>query len=125
MEGHTEREGMRFHVLRVKNRFDPALDRWPELLNGGYRDINIKLKIGFSEGKNGRAELMTVCNLRCLATLAERFNGLNADSIYLRWKSGRVTNQTIASCVKCRWGSPSQILLSTNVCTARSFLLMH
>lgn len=50
----------RFHVLRVKNRFDPSLDARPELLNGGYRDINIKLKIGFAEGKNGRAELMTV-----------------------------------------------------------------
>lgn len=50
----------RFHVLRVKNRFDPSLDARPELLNGGYRDINIKLKIGFAEGKNGRAELVTV-----------------------------------------------------------------
>lgn len=60
MQGHTEREGRRFHVLRVKNRFDPALDHQPELLNGGYRDINIKLKIGFTEGKSGRAELMTV-----------------------------------------------------------------
>jgi hypothetical protein len=60
MQGHTEREDMRFHVLRIKNRFDPALDHQPELLNGGYRDINIKLKIGFTEGKSGRAELMTV-----------------------------------------------------------------
>jgi hypothetical protein len=65
MQGHTEREDMRFHVLRVKNRFDPALDHQPELLNGGYRDINIKLKIGFTEGKSGRAELMTVTFVRC------------------------------------------------------------
>ena len=63
MEEHDKEgitDGKRFHVLRVKNRFDPSLDDKPELLNGGYRDINIKLKIGFAEGKDGRAELMTV-----------------------------------------------------------------
>ena len=63
MEVHDKKgmtDGKRFHVLRVKNRFDPSLDDRPELLNGGYRDINIKLKIGFTEGKDGRAELMTV-----------------------------------------------------------------
>ena len=62
MEVHDKKmtDGKRFHVLRVKNRFDASLDDRPELLNGGYRDINIKLKIGFTEGKDGRAELMTV-----------------------------------------------------------------
>jgi hypothetical protein len=62
-EGSTA--GKRFHVLRVKNRFDRSLDNKPELLNGGYRDINIKLKIGFTEGKNGRAELVTVHSNCC------------------------------------------------------------
>jgi hypothetical protein len=91
---------------QVRNRFASSNSV------GGYRDINIKLKIGFSEGKNGRAELMTVRNLRFLATLTRRFNGLNADSIYLRWKSGRVTNRTIASCVRCRWEPRAAVCLS-------------
>ena len=96
MECHSEREGMRFHVLRVKNRFHPDLDQKLELLNGGYRDINIKLKIGFTEGKNGRAELMTVPARLFSAHVT--MLALN----HCRWKSGRMMKRTIASCARCR-----------------------
>ncbi len=95
----TSTAGKRFHVLRVKNRFDPNLDKKPELLNGGYRDINIKLKIGFTEGKNGRAELMTV---RIYRDYVAQSSCVIPRTIY-RWISGQRTRQTIASCVRCRW----------------------
>lgn len=92
-------DGKRFHVLRVKNRFDPSLDNKPECLNGGYRDINIKLKIGFNEGKNGRAVLMTVRD-HCLKPHAAILHCWQHSA--LRWTSGRAMRQTIVSCVRCR-----------------------
>ena len=90
MEVHDKKgmtDGKRFHVLRVKNRFDPSLDDRPELLNGGYRDINIKLKIGFTEGKDGRAvvlvegkliENLHVAEARRLVALSDAIAALEA-----------------------------------------------